>query len=116
MLRKLYSRILHFHPNVFVFSTKDSGIGYLISFAIGASIVTLLCWLFVYLAGYPLPPLHIRQIWRHGFLSGLLWSIGNVGSMISVKYLGEGVGYSVIQVSMLWKYFTTVAFKQILTV
>mmetsp|Transcript_10304 Transcript_10304/g.15827 ORF Transcript_10304/g.15827 Transcript_10304/m.15827 type:complete len:337 (+) Transcript_10304:93-1103(+) len=82
-------------------NTKASGLGYLISFAIGASIVTLLGWLFVYLAGYPLPPLHIRQIWRHGFLSGLLWSIGNVGSMISVKYLGEGVGYSVIQAAML---------------
>mmetsp|Transcript_12119 Transcript_12119/g.17768 ORF Transcript_12119/g.17768 Transcript_12119/m.17768 type:complete len:337 (-) Transcript_12119:183-1193(-) len=82
-------------------NTTTSGLGYVISFAIGASIVTLLCWMLVYLSGHPLPSLHIRQIWRHGCLSGLLWSIGNVGSMISVQYLGEGVGYSVIQAAML---------------
>jgi uncharacterized membrane protein (DUF441 family) len=33
-----------------------------------------------------------------GGLAGLLWSIGNVSSILSVAYLGgEGVGYSIVQ-------------------
>jgi glucose uptake protein GlcU len=34
-------------------------------------------------------------------MSGILWSIGNMASMISVTYLGEGVGYSMTQSAML---------------
>jgi len=48
-----------------------------------------------------LPPLHIRIMWLAGGVSGTLWSIGNFFSMISVEYLGEGVGYSVVQSAML---------------
>lgn len=40
-------------------------------------------------------------MWLPGTMSGLLWSVGNICSMISVQYLGEGIGYSVIQSSML---------------
>ena len=91
------------------FRGNASGIGYLISFAIGASIITILLWIIRFLlavvamrsfrAAYTsLPSFHIRKMWMHGCTAGLLWSVGNFCSMISVEHLGEGVGYSVIQV------------------
>jgi glucose uptake protein GlcU len=54
-----------------------------------------------------LPSFHVRKMWLQGGTSGLLWSIGNFFSMISVRDLGEGVGYSVIQV----RGSTTAAFR-----
>lgn len=92
--------------------SNASGAAYVISFAFGASIVTIGLWAgrYVYLyqrhcshsAAYmKLPSFHFRKLWFHGGLCGLLWSIGNFFSIISVQYLGEGVGYSVIQANML---------------
>jgi glucose uptake protein GlcU len=40
-------------------------------------------------------------MWLPGGTSGLLWSIGNFFSLISVYYLGEGVGYPLVQTSIL---------------
>lgn len=88
------------------------GIGYVISFAIGASVITLMLWVIRFCfavntyrsfngAYSSLPSFHFRKMWLQGCTSGLLWSIGNFFSMISVNHLGEGVGYSVIQVCSL---------------
>ncbi len=88
------------------------GMSYLISFAIGAATVNLSLWIFrgIYLSyknrsfsvGYnALPSLHLKKMWRYGGACGLLWSIGNIFSIISVEYLGQGVGYSVVQSSIL---------------
>jgi len=82
-----------------------------ISFAIGASIVTLFLWIMRYayhvnrtgsfVKGFEaLPSFHVRVMWLAGGTAGTLWSIGNICSMISVEYLGEGVGYSVVQVGV----------------
>eukprot|EP00522_Entomoneis_paludosa_P018635 CAMPEP_0172463034 /NCGR_PEP_ID=MMETSP1065-20121228/45771_1 /TAXON_ID=265537 /ORGANISM="Amphiprora paludosa, Strain CCMP125" /LENGTH=377 /DNA_ID=CAMNT_0013218861 /DNA_START=215 /DNA_END=1348 /DNA_ORIENTATION=- len=101
-------------------SDKTSGVGYLISFGIGASLVTILMWVIRWVnnsiqlksmqKGYEaLPSFHLRVMWLPGGLGGLLWSIGNFFSLISVKYLGEGVGYPLVQtailVSGLWGIF-----------
>ena len=88
------------------------GMGYLISFAVGAATVNLSLWIIrgLYLsytkgslsAGYDaLPSMHLRKMWKYGGACGLLWSIGNFFSIISVDFLGEGVGYSVVQSSIL---------------
>lgn len=88
------------------------GAGYLISFAIGASVVTLALWLlrFLYyckkyqspvIAYRHLPSFHLRRMWLAGGTCGLLWSIGNFFSLFSVEYLGEGVGYPLVQTSIL---------------
>lgn len=91
---------------------NTSGLGYLISFGIGSAIVTIVLWAIRF--GYhwvrlgsarnayqALPSFHIRVMWLPGCTAGLLWSVGNFFSLISVKYLGEGVGYSVTQSAML---------------
>jgi hypothetical protein len=91
------------------------GLGYLISFSIGASMVNVALWMFRYLymvqkhgslsrAYHALPSFHLRKMWRYGGTCGLLWSIGNFFSILSVEFLGEGVGYSVVQASMLGRY------------
>jgi len=88
-----------------------SGIDFVLSFAIGASLVTAVLWLIRFmfhtrnssfsLAYANMPSFHFRVMWLPGGISGLLWSVGNAASMISVDYLGEAIGYSVIQGSIL---------------
>lgn len=93
-------------------SATTGGLGYVISFAIGASIVTISLWIIRYcyncymtnnlvVAYTNLPSFHLTSMWFPGGLAGTLWSVGNVASIVSVQHLGEGVGYSVIQSAML---------------
>jgi len=93
--------------------TDDKGLPYLTSFAIGATVVTLSFWVFRYLylchkhsyafdAAYQaLPSFHFSKMWPYGCSCGLLWSIGNFFSIVAVENLGEGIGYSASQSSML---------------
>mmetsp|Transcript_15240 Transcript_15240/g.37432 ORF Transcript_15240/g.37432 Transcript_15240/m.37432 type:complete len:393 (+) Transcript_15240:184-1362(+) len=95
------------------FAPPDAkGTHFLISFAIGAAIVNLCMWVIRYLflcqrhgslsgAYDALPSFHFRKMWLPGSACGTLWSIGNFFATISVQFLGEGVGYSVVQASML---------------
>jgi glucose uptake protein GlcU len=90
----------------------DRGLGFLISFSIGAALVNLTLWVVRYLylcqrhlsffQGYQeLPSFHFGKMWLYGASCGLLWSIGNFCSLLAVEYLGLGVGYSLTQSSML---------------
>jgi hypothetical protein len=38
-----------------------------------------------------LPPFHCRVMWLPGMTAGSLWSLGNVGSIVAVEHLGQGV-------------------------
>lgn len=93
-------------------SKTTTGIEYTISFAIGASIITIALWILRFFhsafrtkslvkAYHSMPSFHIRVMWLAGSTSGILWSIGNFFSLIAVQCLGEGVGYSVVQAGML---------------
>lgn len=98
---------MHFAPE------GNGGLGYVISFAVGSALVNICMWMcrYVYnvyllggsiLGGYKaLPSFHFRVMWRPGMIAGVTWSIGNIASILSVEYLGEGVGYSVVQSAML---------------
>jgi glucose uptake protein GlcU len=97
---------MHFAP------ANTSGIGYAISFGIGASVITVNIWIVRFWynvcltkslvkAYQSLPSFHFKVMWVAGPTSGLIWSIGNFFSLLSVEFLGEGVGYSVIQAGML---------------
>ena len=86
---------------------------YTISFACGSMLVTIALWVIRFLfelyrldgkvikAYHALPSMHIRQMWIPGCLSGVLWSAGNFLCIIAVTFLGQGVGYSFTQASML---------------
>lgn len=92
---------------------NTSGLGYLISFSSGATVVTVALWLLRFLyhlhchrgsiknAYQELPSFHLEEMWLPGGISGLLWSTGNLFSILSVHHLGAGVGYCVVQSSML---------------
>lgn len=89
------------------------GPSYVISFASGSMIITGVCWVMRLLfelyrldgaiakAYHALPSFYVRQIGFPCFLSGLLYSGGNFGCIIAVTYLGQGLGYSFVQASML---------------
>eukprot|EP00565_Helicotheca_tamesis_P009470 CAMPEP_0185724338 /NCGR_PEP_ID=MMETSP1171-20130828/842_1 /TAXON_ID=374046 /ORGANISM="Helicotheca tamensis, Strain CCMP826" /LENGTH=374 /DNA_ID=CAMNT_0028392161 /DNA_START=285 /DNA_END=1409 /DNA_ORIENTATION=+ len=88
------------------------GLPFVISFAIGASIVTATIWLLRFLyhlqrlgnfqsAWNALPSFHLRVMCIPGAIAGTLWSIGNVASILAVTYLGEGIGMSVVQSAMM---------------
>lgn len=89
------------------------GPSYVISFACGSVIVTVWIWVMRFLfelhrldcsaskAYHALPSFYFQQMWLPGALSGLLYSSGNFMCIISVTYLGQGVGYSFTQTSML---------------
>lgn len=96
------------------FAPEDAkGAAYLVSFGIGAFLVTLALWMLRFLhncvqyrfsptqAYQALPGFHLRDMWWPGGIAGLLWSIGNLASILSVYYLGEGVGYPLSQASIL---------------
>jgi glucose uptake protein GlcU len=85
---------------------------YIISFATGAIIVTIFFW--ILRLGYnahdqksirkgwnSLPSMHFRTLVFPGVLAGTLWSIGNIGQIMSVSYLGESIGMSIVQSSMI---------------
>jgi hypothetical protein len=89
-----------------------SGMGYLPSFAIGATLVTTVLWLLRFLyhlqsrssirtAFKALPSFRLKEMWLLGGISGLVCSTGNLFSILSVHHLGAGVGYCVVQSSML---------------
>ena len=106
-----------------------SGPAYLMSFSTGATLVTGVVWILRFLyhvvlvakqsqgqqpgqpreslatcfhQGYQaLPSFYLQEMWLPGGLSGLLWSTGNFFSILSVHSLGAGVGFCVVQASML---------------
>jgi hypothetical protein len=97
------------------FASKEGfgGPSYVVSFACGSMIVTIGLWVLRYLyevyrldgavvkAFHALPSFYIRQMWFQGALSGMLYSLGNFMSILAVTFLGQGVGYSATQCSML---------------
>ena len=48
-----------------------------------------------------MPPWHFRQLWSPGLAAGVLLTIAMFGSIMSVTYLGQGVGNSIIQSKIL---------------
>lgn len=90
-----------------------SGAGYLISYACGSMIVTIMMWVVRYMynvyvwdfdakqAYNALPSFHLREMYLPGFMAGLLVTLGKFCSIMAVTALGQGVGYSFVQTNML---------------
>ena len=48
-----------------------------------------------------LPSFHLSVMWRPGLTSGLLYSLGNLFGIVSIQNLGDFMGYSLSQSSMI---------------
>lgn len=93
--------------------SHTKGLDYVISFGIGALLVTIVLWILRYaynlhqckgnfIEAYSvLPSMHLKEMWLVGAICGSLWQMANIGSIVSVQFLGEGVGYSVVQAALL---------------
>lgn len=92
--------------------SDSSGLEYVVSFAIGAGIVTVVGWIIRFLynvhekqsikSGWEaLPSMHFKALAIPGALAGVSWSIGNIGQILSVTYLGESIGMSIVQCQMI---------------
>jgi len=92
--------------------SSAGGLQYVTSFGIGAIIVTAIFWilLFIYhatqngsleLGRKCLPSMHLKALLVPGIIAGTLWSIGNIGAILSVTYLGQSIGFSIVQCQMI---------------
>jgi Putative glucose uptake permease len=48
-----------------------------------------------------MPSFHLNQLCVPGLAAGVLWSFANFCSMLAVSVLGQGLGYTLVQSSML---------------
>jgi len=94
---------------------KEEGFGgerYIISIGCGAMISNILIWIIFWLvrsiqvgsifaAAQTMPESHFSAIWKPGILAGVFLAIAMFGSIISVTYLGQGVGNSLVQAKIL---------------
>ena len=115
---------LHYAP-----PNTTKGVGYSMSFGVAAVVVVFMFWAVRLLAlavvafaakqseakrvtptilgeslreGYSqLPSFHFSEMWLPGFTAGLLYSGGNLFGIISIQHLGNFMGYSLNQSSMI---------------
>mmetsp|Transcript_1687 Transcript_1687/g.2560 ORF Transcript_1687/g.2560 Transcript_1687/m.2560 type:complete len:372 (-) Transcript_1687:930-2045(-) len=98
---------LHYAP-----PNTTQGIGYSMSFGIAAVIVVIIIWMLRWIfcsiqhsslaEGFSsLPSFHIQEMWQPGLLAGLLYSFGNLFGIVSIQKLGDFMGYSLNQSSMM---------------
>jgi len=98
---------------LFLWNSVNSagGLEYVISFGIGAAIVTVAFWILLFfyharktgslkLGWKALPSMYFKSLIVPGVISGTAWSIGNIGAILSVTYLGESIGFSILQCQM----------------
>jgi len=99
-------------PMHFAGREKTKGLAYVLSFAIGCAVLVTIVWILRYLyycaragsfvgGAERMPSFHLMVIGPYASLAGLIWSVGNISSILSVSLLGEGVGYSIVQSQLL---------------
>jgi len=89
---------------------KDlGGLGFLPAFGCGAMITSPLICLFWIAYTREIPALHIKETLWVGILSGTLWNLGNVCSIIAIPALSYSVAYPILQCALfvagLWGIF-----------
>jgi hypothetical protein len=98
------------------------GAHYMISFASGALMSNCLIWVVFFGVNYAntikqdlsgsklwqayqsMPLLHFQELWSAASIAGSLLAIAMFGSIMSVAYLGQGVGNSLVQSKILIRY------------
>lgn len=96
------------------FADPDSaeGLNFVMSYAIGTLVLAVVVWSLRLLhmswscrsfrLGFKnLPSFQVRSIGPYAIASGAIWGAGNIASIASVALLGQAVGYSIVQSSLL---------------
>ena len=90
-----------------------SGANFLVNFACGSMLVNAAIWLGIVIARCykrncsfkealdSLPSFYVKELWFRGGMSGVFLSIGMIGSMLAVLFLGQGVGNSFVETQIL---------------
>jgi len=93
-------------------NSKD--IKFLISFAVGASIIIPITLIYGFCIKRNKISWHLKKCFIPGFLAGIVWNIGNLASLFAIPALGYNVAYPIMQsaliVGNIWGIFV---FKEI---
>jgi len=82
-------------------SPEKQGLIFLPSFGIGSLILSPLVYgLYSYRAGQA-PDLHLQEALLTGLLSGMIWNIGNLLSIVAIPIVTYGVAYPIMQCAIL---------------
>ena len=77
------------------------GLGFIMSFSIGVLIITSFVSLCFFAITRQMPVFKPRQMLLPAFGTGVMWSIGNLGSIFASQYLGLAVGFSLTQTCLI---------------
>jgi len=86
---------LHYVP------PSQQGLVFLPSFGIGAMLTAPLAYCLHAFFSSEKPNFHVKEASGTGLLSGLLWNIGNLLSIIGIAAIGYGVAYPIFQCAIL---------------
>jgi glucose uptake protein GlcU len=96
---------------------------FILSFGSGSLVANMVMWVIYFLhihhngskgttlrASYAMmPSLYLKELWFRGLMAGILLAIGMFSSILSISFLGQGVGNSLVQtkilISGLWGIF-----------
>lgn len=82
------------------------GVHFVFSFGVGAMVANVVllasyvAWIKLWGDGRAVPSPEFRVMALPGFISGTLWSMGNFCALYAVSTLGQAVGYSLVQCSV----------------
>lgn len=88
------------------------GLSFVFSFAVGSAIITILMWIVRYVYGViitrsprlayeQLPSFHVKEMVYPGSSTGALYCMGLFSTIMTITYLGQSIGNSLCQLSML---------------
>eukprot|EP01113_Clastostelium_recurvatum_P042841 TRINITY_DN6986_c0_g1_i2.p1 TRINITY_DN6986_c0_g1~~TRINITY_DN6986_c0_g1_i2.p1 ORF type:complete len:371 (+),score=66.57 TRINITY_DN6986_c0_g1_i2:321-1433(+) len=74
---------------------------YTVNFGIGVIIVTPVVAIIYFALKRECPEFNPKVVALPAFIGGILWNIGNVGSIVATQYLGLTIGYPLSQLALL---------------
>ena len=87
---------LHFVPAL------QSGFVFIPSFGVGTFVGSTFLLLITYIHdGYKLPALHVKQAAIYGILSGVIWNLNNILTVIAIPILGFALAFPLVQLAIL---------------
>lgn len=87
---------LHFVP------TLQSGFVFIPSFAVGTIVGSILLLLLTYVHDeYKFPVFHAKQAAIYGILSGVIWNLNNILTVVAIPILGFALAFPLVQLAIL---------------